>query len=183
MRDKGTEGMEDTSFPRSRDLSSSLRELELSFQLKKPWTHTKSSSIQTVSNRDDITASADLTEYPLTQHSVAASGEKVEVEEVEVVVEEVEGEVEEVEGEVEEVEEVEGEVEEVEVEGEVEEVDGEEAEELSRRWFLTFEQFVAAVQQEPELCQFFAEQNVIDVEGSPVDPLLSDYTRAVLAFR
>ena len=140
-------------------MRSSLRELELSFQLKKPRSHINPSQIQTVSNPDDITATTDLSNLvgtPLTQHSVAASGEDME-----------EGE---------------GEVEEVEVE-EVDVEDVEEAEELSRRWFLTFEQFVAAVQQEPELCQFFAEQNVIDVEGSPVDPLLSDYTRAVLAFR
>ncbi len=51
---------------------------------------------------------------------------------------------------------------------------------LEAKWFLTFEQFVAGVQQEPELCQFFAEQNVIDLSGSSVDPILSQYTRTIL---
>ena len=54
------------------------------------------------------------------------------------------------------------------------------AAELEAKWFLTFEQFVAGVQQEPELCQFFAEQNVIDLSGSSVDPILSQYTRTIL---
>ena len=54
------------------------------------------------------------------------------------------------------------------------------AAELEAKWFLTFEQFVAGVQQEPELCQFFAEQNIIDLSGSSVDPILSQYTRTVL---
>ena len=53
--------------------------------------------------------------------------------------------------------------------------------ELQEKWYLTFEQFVSALQQEPELCQFFAEQNTIDLAGSSVDPLLSHYTRTVLA--
>ena len=54
------------------------------------------------------------------------------------------------------------------------------AAELEAKWFLTFEQFVAGIQQEPELCQFFAEQNVIDLSGSSVDPILSQYTRTIL---
>lgn len=55
-------------------------------------------------------------------------------------------------------------------------------EELQRKWYLTFEQFVSNLQQEPDLCQFFAEQNSIDLDGSSgVDPLLSHYTRTVLA--
>ena len=54
------------------------------------------------------------------------------------------------------------------------------AAELEAKWFLTFEQFVAGVQQEPDLCQFFAEQNVIDLSGSSVDPILSQYTRTIL---
>ena len=54
------------------------------------------------------------------------------------------------------------------------------AAELEAKWFLSFEQFVAGVQQEPELCQFFAEQNVIDLSGSSVDPILSQYTRTIL---
>lgn len=54
------------------------------------------------------------------------------------------------------------------------------AAELEAKWFLNFEQFVAGVQQEPELCQFFAEQNIIDLSGTNVDPILSQYTRTVL---
>ena len=54
------------------------------------------------------------------------------------------------------------------------------AAELEAKWFLTFEQFVAGVQQEPDLCQFFAEQNIIDLSGSSVDPILSQYTRTIL---
>ena len=52
---------------------------------------------------------------------------------------------------------------------------------LEAKWILNFEQFVAGIQQEPELCQFFAEQNVIDLSGTCVDPILSQYTRTVLA--
>ena len=55
------------------------------------------------------------------------------------------------------------------------------AAELEAKWMLTFEQFVAGIQQEPELCQFFAEQNIIDLSGTCVDPILSQYTRTVLA--
>ena len=57
------------------------------------------------------------------------------------------------------------------------------AAQLEAKWFLTFEQFVAGVQQEPELCQFFAEQNVIDLSGSSVDPILSKYTRTILGYK
>ena len=54
---------------------------------------------------------------------------------------------------------------------------------MSKRWYITFEQFVSAVQQEPELCQFFAEQDTIDLESSSVDPILSRYTHSVLTYR
>lgn len=54
--------------------------------------------------------------------------------------------------------------------------------EIQDKWFLTFEQFVEGLNKEPELCQFFAEQNLMDLTGSsPVDPVLSSYTRTVLA--
>ena len=55
------------------------------------------------------------------------------------------------------------------------------AAELEAKWFLSFEQFVAGIQQEPELCQFFAEQNIIDLSGTSVSPVLNQYTRTVLA--
>lgn len=55
------------------------------------------------------------------------------------------------------------------------------AEELEEKWFLTFEQFVGALQLEPVLCQFFAEQNTIDLSGTNVDPVLNPYTRTILA--
>ncbi len=51
-------------------------------------------------------------------------------------------------------------------------------------WYITFEQFISGIQQEPELCQFFAEQSIIDLrgnDGTSVDPVLSSYTRTVLA--
>jgi len=60
---------------------------------------------------------------------------------------------------------------------------GEEDPEMSKRWYITFEQFISAVQQEPELCQFFAEQDTIDLESSSVDPILSRYTQSVLTYR
>jgi len=54
--------------------------------------------------------------------------------------------------------------------------------ERQEKWFLTFEQFVSGLNQEPDLCQFFAEQNLIDLSGSTsVDPVLSSYTRTVIA--
>lgn len=52
--------------------------------------------------------------------------------------------------------------------------------ELEEKWFLTFEQFVGALQREPFLCQFFAEQNNIDLSGTSVDPVLNPYTRRIL---
>lgn len=53
---------------------------------------------------------------------------------------------------------------------------------LQEKWFLTFEQFVAGLNKEPDLCQFFAEQNLLDLTGaSSVDPILNSYTRTVLA--
>lgn len=52
---------------------------------------------------------------------------------------------------------------------------------LEEKWFLTFEQFVGALQREPFLCQFFAEQNSIDLSGTSVDPVLNPYTRTILA--
>ena len=47
-------------------------------------------------------------------------------------------------------------------------------------WYITFEQFISSVQTEPDLCQFFAEQNTIDLCSSSVDPVLTPYTRTVL---
>lgn len=55
------------------------------------------------------------------------------------------------------------------------------AAELEEKWFLTFEQFVGSLQREPFLCQFFAEQNSIDLSGTNVDPVLNPYTRTILA--
>ena len=60
---------------------------------------------------------------------------------------------------------------------------GEEDPEMSKRWYITFEQFISAIQLEPELCQFFAEQDTIDLESSSVDPILSRYTQSVLTYR
>ena len=48
-------------------------------------------------------------------------------------------------------------------------------------WKLSFEQFVGALQLEPALCQFFAEQNAMDLSGSSVDPVLNPYTRTIMA--
>lgn len=55
------------------------------------------------------------------------------------------------------------------------------AERREASWYLSFEQFVAGIQQEPDLCQFFAEQNTIDLSGTNVDPVLNPYTRFILA--
>lgn len=55
------------------------------------------------------------------------------------------------------------------------------ARELEEKWFLTFEQFVGDLQREPFLCQFFAEQDSIDLSGTSVDPVLNPYTRTILA--
>lgn len=53
----------------------------------------------------------------------------------------------------------------------------------SDNWYITFEQFISFVQAEPDLCQFFAEQNTMDLGSSSVDPVLTPYTRTVLALR
>ena len=58
-----------------------------------------------------------------------------------------------------------------------------EDEELGKKWYITFEQFISSVQTEPDLCQFFAEQNTMDLDSSSVDPILTPYTRTVLAHR
>ena len=55
------------------------------------------------------------------------------------------------------------------------------AAELEEKWILSFEQFVGALQREPFLCQFFAEQNSIDLSGTSVDPVLNPYTRTIMA--
>ena len=55
------------------------------------------------------------------------------------------------------------------------------AERREVNWYLNFEQFVSGIQQEPDLCQFFAEQNTIDLTGTNVDPVLNPYTRTILA--
>ena len=55
------------------------------------------------------------------------------------------------------------------------------AEEVEERWRLTFEEFVSTLQREPVLCQFFAEQNSIDLSGTNVDPVLNPYTRTIMA--
>ena len=52
---------------------------------------------------------------------------------------------------------------------------------LKVEWLLTFEQFASALQKEMLLCQFFAEQNTIDLSGTNVDPVLNPYTRTILA--
>ena len=48
-------------------------------------------------------------------------------------------------------------------------------------WFLSYEQFAFVIQQEPEMCQFFAEQSKLVFEGRRVDMNLDPYTRAVMA--
>lgn len=50
-------------------------------------------------------------------------------------------------------------------------------------WTITLEDFIAAIQREPDLCQFFAEQYILDLRGSCVDPLLSSYTRVFMPGR
>lgn len=47
-------------------------------------------------------------------------------------------------------------------------------------WYISLEDFIASIQREPELCQFFAEQYILDLKGSSVDPVLNSYTRAFL---
>ena len=56
--------------------------------------------------------------------------------------------------------------------------------ELDKSWYITFEQFVGKLQLEPELCQFFAEQNRMDLTETDVDceaVSLTPYTRSALA--
>ena len=50
-------------------------------------------------------------------------------------------------------------------------------------WTITLEDFISAIQREPDLCQFFAEQYILDLRGSCVDPLLSSYTRVFMPGR
>ena len=48
-------------------------------------------------------------------------------------------------------------------------------------WYITLEQFIGGIQREPDLCQFFAEQYMMDLKGSSVDPDLTSYTRTFMA--
>ena len=48
-------------------------------------------------------------------------------------------------------------------------------------WYISFEDFIAGVQREPELCQFFAEQYILNLKGSSVDPILNPYTRVFMS--
>lgn len=50
-------------------------------------------------------------------------------------------------------------------------------------WYITFEDFIASIQREPELCQFFAEQYVLDLKGSSVDAVLNPYTRIFMNYK
>jgi hypothetical protein len=54
---------------------------------------------------------------------------------------------------------------------------------LRDKWYITFEQFISSVQAEPDLCQFFAEQNAMDLDSSSVDLVLTPYTRMMSAQR
>lgn len=47
-------------------------------------------------------------------------------------------------------------------------------------WNINLEDFIASIQREPELCQFFAEQYILDLRGSSVDPVLNSYTRTFM---
>lgn len=51
----------------------------------------------------------------------------------------------------------------------------------SPNWYLTFEEFVAGIQQEPGICQFFAEQYIIELNEltEKQNDLLDPYTRLV----
>ena len=54
--------------------------------------------------------------------------------------------------------------------------DDSEDDKVNKKWFFTFEQFVPGIQQKPELCQFFAEQSVMDLaetSRTSVDLVLS----------
>ena len=50
----------------------------------------------------------------------------------------------------------------------------------SSGWYITLEQFIAGIQLEPDLCQFFAEQYLMDLRGSNVDQVLSSYTSSFI---
>ena len=47
-------------------------------------------------------------------------------------------------------------------------------------WSLTLEQFISGIQSEPDLCQFFAEQYLIDLKGTKIDPLQNTYTTSMI---
>ncbi|XP_019848868.1 PREDICTED: TBC1 domain family member 9B-like [Amphimedon queenslandica] len=50
-------------------------------------------------------------------------------------------------------------------------------------WYITLEDFISSIQRETELCQFFAEQYILDLKGSSVDPILNTYTRTFVNSR
>lgn len=50
-------------------------------------------------------------------------------------------------------------------------------------WYITLEDFISSIQRETELCQFFAEQYILDLKGSSVDPILNTYTRTFVSSR
>ena len=56
-------------------------------------------------------------------------------------------------------------------------VDNEEEDEY---WYITLEDFISSIQGDTELCQFFAEQYILDLKGSSVDPVLNSYTRTFM---
>ena len=47
-------------------------------------------------------------------------------------------------------------------------------------WYITLEDFISGIQGDTELCQFFAEQYILDLKGSSVDPVLNSYTRTFM---
>ena len=56
-------------------------------------------------------------------------------------------------------------------------------EEEGEFWYITLEDFISNIQRETELCQFFAEQYILDLKGSSVDPILNTYTRTFVNSR
>ena len=50
-------------------------------------------------------------------------------------------------------------------------------------WHLELEDFISSIQSEPDLCQFFAEQYLIDLKGRNIDPLVNTYTASFIASR
>ncbi len=48
------------------------------------------------------------------------------------------------------------------------------------KWSLSLEQFIAGIQSEPDLCQFFAEQYLIDLKRRNVDPHVNTYTASFI---